>query len=254
MVRMLRFLLVAPLAIALLALHAPGSSPSSHRGRWDERLARLDPVRPLDYLELGEEVADAAENEAERRLARELFGLAGALDTQRLGRSAMLALAQFAANDEERARALAAAELTGGRGGTARGVRAEPAQLEALSRAISFHRRGDGRRALGALKQDGADALLDVVGEALAGGADVFREECRSMRAGGPALADADAVGRGIYVELALRQGELRSPGLDLVLEGDAPLLEIDLADPIGTWGVDPSRPWWRGGKWSGNE
>ena len=74
------------------------------------------------------------------------------------------------------------------------------------------------------------------------------------MRAGGPALADADAVGRGIYVELALRQGELRSPGLDLVLEGDAPLLEIDLADPIGTWGVDPSRPWWRGGKWSGNE
>ena len=237
------------LALVALASLALATAPAS---RWDERLARLDPVRPMDYLELGEEVAERAETDDERRLARQLFGLAGALDTQRLGRSAMLALAQFASTPEERARALAAAELAGGRGAAIRRTMADPAALEALARAISFHRRGEGRKALNALKQDGADALLDQVGDALAGGADVFRAECRSMKPGSPSMLDEDAISRGLYLELALRAGELRGAGLDLFLEGDAPLIEIDLADPMGTWGVDPSRPWWRNGAWSG--
>jgi hypothetical protein len=237
------------LALAALASLALATAPAS---RWDERLARLDPVRPMDYLELGEEVAERAESDDERRLARQLFGLAGALDTQRLGRSAMLALAQFASTPEERARALAAAELAGGRGSAIRRTMADPAALEALARAISFHRRGEGRKALNALKQDGADALLDQVGDALAGGADVFRAECKSMKPGSPSMLDEDAISRGLYLELALRAGELRGAGLDLFLEGDAPLIEIDLADPMGTWGVDPSRPWWRNGAWSG--
>jgi hypothetical protein len=237
------------LALVALASLALATAPAS---RWDERLARLDPVRPMDYLELGEEVAERAESDDERRLARQLFGLAGALDTQRLGRSAMLALAQFASTPEERARALAAAELAGGRGAAIRRTMADPAALEALARAVSFHRRGEGRKALNALKQDGADALLDQVGDALAGGADVFRAECKSMKPGSPSMLDEDAISRGLYLELALRAGELRGAGLDLFLEGDAPLIEIDLADPMGTWGVDPSRPWWRNGAWSG--
>ncbi|MEY5031368.1 MAG: hypothetical protein RL354_399, partial [Planctomycetota bacterium] len=131
----------AVLVLAVLASLALATAPAS---RWDERLARLDPVRPMDYLELGEEVAERAEGDADRRLARQLFGLAGALDTPRLGRSAMLALAQFASTPEERARALAAAELAGGRGTAIRRTLAEPAALEALARAISFHRRGEG--------------------------------------------------------------------------------------------------------------
>jgi hypothetical protein len=72
------------------------------------------------------------------------------------------------------------------------------------------------------------------------------------MKPGSPSMLDEDAISRGLYLELALRAGELRGAGLDLFLEGDAPLIEIDLADPMGTWGVDPSRPWWRNGAWSG--
>jgi len=238
------------LALAALASLALATAPAS---RWDERLARLDPVRPMDYLELGEEVAERAESDDERRLARQLFGLAGALDTQRLGRSAMLALAQFASTPEERARALAAAELAGGRGSAIRRTMADPAALEALARAISFHRRGEGRKALNALKQDGADQLLESVGDALAGGAAVFREECKAMRPGSQPLTDEDAIVRGHLVEHALRSGELRTPGLDLALYGDEPLIEIDLSDPQSTWRVDPKRAWWRNGAWSGN-
>jgi hypothetical protein len=87
-------LAVVPVLLALAARPAP-----SAESRWDARLARLDPVRPMDYLELGEEVADQAGSDAERRLARELFGYAGALDPTRLGRSAMLALASIARRD-----------------------------------------------------------------------------------------------------------------------------------------------------------
>ena len=72
------------------ALGVSASAPT----RWDARLEALDPTRPLDYFLLGEEVADAAVNEAERQLARELFGLAGALDRDRLARSAALGQAR----------------------------------------------------------------------------------------------------------------------------------------------------------------
>jgi len=231
--------------VAARAPHAPG--------RWDARLAKLDPVRPVDYLELGEEVADSATSDAERQLARELFGFAGALDPARLGRSAMLALASVAETDSEKSRALAAAELVGGRGARRRALVAEPAQVESLARAISYHRRAEGRKATAALKQDNADELLEKVGDALAGGAQVFRDECKSMRAGAQPLADEEMVARGMLVELALRAGELRTPGLDMALFGDEALPEIDLSDPESTWRVDPKRAWWRGGKWSGN-
>lgn len=241
-------LAVVPVLLALAARPAP-----SAESRWDARLARLDPVRPMDYLELGEEVADQAGSDAERRLARELFGYAGALDPTRLGRSAMLALASIAESDAERVRALAAAELVGGRGASRAGLVAEPAQVDALARAISYHRRGEGRKALGALKQGDGDGLLEQVGVALSGGADVFREECKTARAGAAPVTDEDVIARGLLIEHALRSGELRSPGLDTALFGDEPLIEIDLTDPESTWRVDPARPWWRGGQWAGN-
>lgn len=246
--------LAAAACIAVLAAAAPAAAPP---GRWDARLARLDPLRPIEYLELGEEIADAATGDDERMLARQLFGLAGALDQLRVGRSAMLALAGVARSDSERARALAAAELVGGRadrsGGSRSAIASEPKQLESLSRALSFHRRGEGRRALNALKQDDADALLEAVGPSLAGEARVFREECKALKPGSAPPGDAWVIRRGLLVEHALRSGDLRTPGLDLVLNGDAPLIEIDLGDPQSIWGVDPRKPWWRGGRWSGN-
>ena len=154
---------------------AAAQSTRATANRWSDRLEALDPMRPLDYLVLAEEVADAAASEGERQLARELFGLAGALDTERLGRSALLALAQFASDPRERDRALAAAEIVGGRGGSLRVFRADPEQIEALSRAFSFYRRGEGRKALNVLRQADADAVLDEVGRAIPGGAEAFR-------------------------------------------------------------------------------
>lgn len=220
--------------------------------RWNERLEALDPMRPYDYLALAEEVADAASSERERQLARELFGLAGALDTERLGRSALLALAQFATDRRERERALAAAEIVGGRGGSLRTFRIEPEQLEALSRAFSFYRRGEGRKALNVLRQADADAVLDEIGVAIPGGADGFRAELEAMRGGGAARPDPQSVRRLLLLELALRQGDARAVSLDILLRGDEPLIEIDPSDPAALWQVDPTKPWWRNGKWSG--
>ncbi|MBI1302265.1 MAG: hypothetical protein GC172_00480 [Phycisphaera sp.] len=220
---------------------------------WESRLARLDPVRPLDYLELAEEVADAARDEEDRALARQLFGLAGALDPTRLGRSAMLALATLARDEPERQRALAAAELVGGRGLLREEARVDPAQIESLARSFSYYRRGDGRRALAALRQGGGEELLDAVGAALPAGADGYREECKAMRGASPAPPDASTVLRQHEIELALRMGRSRAVSLDLALLGDDPLVEVDLADPGALWGVDPTRPWWREGAWRGN-
>jgi hypothetical protein len=235
------------------AAHATLSTQSSASvERWNERLEALDPMRPYDYLVLAEEVADAASSERERQLARELFGLAGALDTERLGRSALLALAQFASDRRERERALAAAEIVGGRGGLLRSFRIEPEQLEALSRAFSFYRRGEGRKALNVLRQADADAVLEEIGDAIPGGAAGFRAELEAMRGGGAARPDPQSVRRLLLLELALRQGDGRAVSLDMLLRGDEPLIEIDPSDPAALWQVDPTKPWWRNGKWSG--
>lgn len=260
------FLRARPAALAVAAIavaagvvatapraDAVASQAADATSRWGERLALLDPLRPLDYLELAEEVADAARDDDERALARELFGLAGALDTDRLGRSAMLALAALATDGVGRARATAAAELVGGKGVVREALRFEPAQIEALSRSFSHYRRGDGRRALVFLRQNGAEALLEAIGPRLPGGAQGYRDDCTAMRASGMQVLDPETLRRQLEIELALRRGELRSLSLDVALRGDDPLVEIDLADPKALWGVDPARPWWREGGWRGN-
>lgn len=247
--------MMAATALSAMGAGLPGTQAAgaSAASRWKDRLSRLDPLRPLDYLELGEEVADTAADEADRELARQLFGFAGALDPERLGRSAMLALAALAGDASARTRAEAAAELVGGKGVVRQALRVEPMQLEALARSFSFHRRGDGRRAQAALRQNGADALLEAIGPRLPGGAQGYRDECAAMRTSGVSLVDAEMVRRQLEIELALRRGELRGLSLDAALRGDAPLVEIDLADPKALWGVDPTRPWWRDGAWRSN-
>ncbi len=237
---------------AAAAGSAAGSAKSSSN-RWSERLEALDPMRPLDYLVLAEEVADAASSEGERQLARELFGLAGALDSERLGRSALLALAQFATDRRERERALAAAEIVGGRGGALRAFRVEPEQIEALSRAFSYYRRGEGRKALNVLRQADADAVLDELGDAIPGGAGGFRATLDAMKGGSGVLPDPETVRRLLLLELALRRGDARMISLDILLRGDEPLIEIDPNDPAALWQVDPAKPWWRNGRWSGS-
>lgn len=233
---------------------APSGRPAPSSEPWDARLSQLDPARPIEYLELAEEIADGlakdAGDEARRRLARELYALAGALDAARLGRSAMLGIATLAETDDARERAELAAELVGGRGVARASLRVEPAALEALSRAFSFYRRGNGTKALAALRQSGADLLLDAIGDGIPGGAQAFRNECRAMRGANRLPADPDLEGRLLMVELALRRGDARGVGLGILLEGDAPLPEIDLSDPQALWGVNPKRAFWRDGGW----
>lgn len=236
------------------AAAAPGED--APKIRWQSRLARLDPSRPIEYLELAEEVADGAApgpaSDAARELARELFGFAGALDPAQLGRSAMLGIASLAETDDARARARLAAELVGGRGVASSARRIDRASLEALARAFSYYRRGNGVKALAALRQSGADQLLESISDGLPGGASAFRTECRAMRGPGRLPADPDLEARLLMLELALRRGDVRGLGLDILLNADRPLPEIDLGDAQALWGVDPTRAWWRNGAWAG--
>lgn len=246
--------------LASMLLGGASVSRPAQADRWTARLERLDPLNPIGYLELAEEVADSAQDDAERRLAAELYGLAGALDVARFGRSAMLGLASLAADPAERARALAAAAILGASAGGAPSVPADPVslateqQIDALARAFSYHRRGDGRRALTALRQSGADELLEAIGPVLPGGAAAFRDECRAMRSGGGPGADPDTARAQMFIELALRQGRAATLGIEMALTGDRPLVEVDLSDPASVWRVDPRRPWWRNGGWASSQ
>jgi hypothetical protein len=53
--------------------------------------------------------------------------------------------------------------------------------------------------------------------------------------------------------ELTAVNSALFRDEVNAALPGAPPLIEIDLADPMSTWRVDPSKPWWRNGHWSGN-
>lgn len=249
MVRRARLATAGVLAI-LVSAGLAGRPADGPLDRWEERLERLDPARPSEYLELGEEVADRGATPAERALSRQLFGLAGALDPARLGRHAMLALASTEASEADREAARQKAWLLGGNRGARLAIVDDPRQLESFSRAVSFHRRGEGAKALTALRQDDAEALLERIGPVLCGGAEVFRKECRDHRSG-DAFIDEVTIWNGVVIELGLRSGDARSPGVDVRMLGDKPLPEIDLEDPEATWGVDPARPWWRRGRWT---
>ena len=157
--------------------------------QWEQRLEALSPADPMAYLELAEEVADGAGDESQIALARHLFGLAGALDPRRLGRSSCLAIADLEPNEYAKRRLLALGALLdrrpGGLGaqqpGTVEEIHAEAAL--AVSEAISFYRSGDGVRALKLLRRPGAMDLLETWGEVVFhGGATRFVEDCRLYR------------------------------------------------------------------------
>ncbi len=222
----------------------------------DKRLAALAPSRPAEYFELAEEVADAAESDAERALARQLFGLAGTLDTQRLGRSACLALADLAADGHDRRRLLALAWLLD-RGGGGSGDRTHDADAHgseaalAVAEAFSFYRKGYGGRALEALQVSGAMELVEAHDQIFRGGAQRFLADCDLYRGGGkkPAIAPVD-LSRMLKVEAALLAGADRSWSAELLLSRGEPLVEVDPDRLAETLGVDPEAALWRNGRW----
>jgi hypothetical protein len=242
---------VATVTVLLAAAAGSGEGP------WELRLEALSPADPMAYFELAEEVADAASDQRQTALARHLFGLAGALDPQRLGRSACLAVADLEPDGHSRRRLLALAALLDRRPGglVARQPGAAPEiQLEtalAVSEAISHYRKGDGTKALKLLERPGAVELLEAWGEvAFRGGAARFAEDCRLYRgARRPTLADRDLVLM-IRFEAAILAGINRSWSSDLLLTEGQPLIEVDPDRIEEALGVDGSRPCYRDGRW----
>jgi hypothetical protein len=238
-----------------------GDGPSAGRrvgsGRWEQRLEALSPADPMAYFELAEEVADEAANEGQTALARHLFGLAGALDPQRLGRSACLAIADLESNEYAKRRLLALGSLLDRRAGGLAGpqpgdsVAIHPEAALAISEAFSYYRKGDGARALKQLDQPGAMDLLEAwSGVVFSGGATRFIEDCRLYRgARKPTLTREDLVAF-LRFEAALLAGENRSWLGDLLLTEGRPLIEVDPNRTGEVLGTDGSLPCYRDGRW----
>lgn len=253
--------LVTALAVAgAAAQNAPGGDarPTEIAGsaRWAARLERLAPSRPREYFELAEEVADAATTEDERRLARHLFGLSGALSGEQFGRAACLALADLADDPATRARFATAAALLDRRGGVApdfnEGTLGTPSNeaAVALSEMFSFYRRGIGPRALKLLELPAVAAMLEQFGTHLDGGADRFRSDAKSYRGQSRPALTTSAVGNMLRIEVGVLAGRNRPWSSDLLLNNDRPLTEVDPGRLEELLSVDPLRSVWREGRW----
>jgi len=248
----------ATLVIVLAALGAagPAASPPSR----EARLAALDPARPLEYLELAEEIADAlpaAGGDDDRSLARRLFALAGLLDRERLGRSAALGLLTLESDRLQRQRLEAVARLLA----PTASLEAEPVErvdrdaAVAVSESFSSLRRGRGAQGTSALRVPGADEVLERFGASMPGGAKRFREDLKVFRSGSmrPEIDRARREAMFALDDAILSSAAERPDGrfsTDLARGGDAPLLEVDTLRLESVFGIDRSRPIWRDGQW----
>jgi hypothetical protein len=241
-----------PTAMLLVLVTAAGAwwpQPAGEVGRWEQRLEALSPADPMAYFELAEEIADAAADESQLALAGHLFGVAGALDPQRLGRSACLAIADLEPNEYAKRRMLALGALLDRRAGglveqPGGALDIHPEDALAVSEAISHYRKGDGARALKLLLRPGAMDLLEAWGAvAFRGGAARFVEDCRLYRGSRkPTLTDQDLVTM-LRFEAALLAGNNRSWSGDLLLTQGRPLIEVDPDRIEEALGADGSRP-----------
>ncbi|MFM9145926.1 MAG: hypothetical protein ACKORL_11395 [Phycisphaerales bacterium] len=121
----------------------------------------------------------------------------------------------------------------------------------ALLQAFSHYRRGEGGRAKEWLERAGAAALLDRHPTVLPGGSARFRAECDAMRQSGPPIVAPAQVEALHALVAAAASGEPRSWSEAIVLEGPAPLPELNVSDPGAVFGVDPRASVWRSGAWA---
>jgi hypothetical protein len=250
--------LVVSVVLAAFVLVSLGAAVAAD---WTKRLEALDPVRPSDYFELGEEVADAATTDEERELARTLYGLAGTLAPQEYGRSAALAQAALA-GDERRRRTLVAlaALLDAGDGATLLdgplgGGQASPKAVVAVSEAFSHLRRGQGQRALASIKPADVAILFEAYAAIFQGGADRFREDARTYRGGTRPSPTTQQFILWLRIEEAvlssLDPASERGWSSVLVETAGRPLLEVDTSALHEAFGIAPDRTVWRNGAWS---
>jgi len=256
---MIALLVMCVLGLGAVKQDAPGSRD------FRERLEALRPENPLAYFELAEEVGDGAAGDVQRLdLARRLYGLAGVLDTPRLGHSACLALADLENQPHVKRRLVAMASLLGSErnvvnllSDTAPTDTIDPRAALSVTEAFSHYRRGLGSRALSALRDQAAMELLQSIGHLLRGGTQRFLEDCKLYNGQvRPSLSEPLRANM-LHLERALLSGEQREWSSELLLKAGVPLIEIDPRNPrmlAELLGVDPEMNVWRGGRWGRGE
>lgn len=222
---------------------------------WRTRLEGLKPERPDEYLVLAEELADGASHPEQRRLAEHLAGLAGALDRDRLGRSACLLAATLATDPVRRRTLEAMAALLDRRSGVASPDTVHGSfsisAVEAFTEAMSAYRRGKGQRARSLVERDGVMDLLDRFGHLLPGGKNRFLEDSRAYRGQSRPAIRPDDLQTMLNLEAGLLAGSSRSWMSDLLITAERPLVELDPSRLDSVLEVDTERPLWRDGHWT---
>lgn len=218
-----------------------------------ERLAGLDPARPLGYLEAGEDAARDGELDLARQLYRRCGALAAASNDPGVAASAALGMASL--EDPSRpdgawatwhalARMLAPARVTGS-------TRVAPdADRLRFAELISHYRAGRSLQAQRLGRDASCVALARQWGALLPGGGDGFIRACTGLSASAPPQLSPRQADQLMAVEAALLARAPRA--LDELRCGlVSPIPEVDARDPARTFGIDDASWWWRGGRWS---
>lgn len=217
------------------------------------RLVGLDPSRPLDYLEAGEDAARDGDVDLARQLYRRCGSLAAAADDPGMAASAALGMASLEdpsgghgawATWHALARMLAPSRVTGG-------MRVAPdADRLRFAELISHYRAGRSLQAQRLGRDPSCVALARAWGALLPGGGEGFIRACTGLSASAPPQLSPRQADQLMAVEAALLA---RSPrALDELRCGlGAPIPEIDARDPVGAFGIDDATWWWRDGRWS---
>jgi hypothetical protein len=221
---------------------------------WTSRLSALDPARPLEYFELGEEMADAATTDQQRAIARRLFGIAGRIDPEGLGGSAALALATLTTDVRAADRLRAAAAMLGDgitrSGATRNRTRVDALTAIEISEAFGGFRTGRTSKLRQLVDDPIRLRLLKTWDDSLPGGVKWLAEQSRRSARSRPDL-DEDEVLAMLRIEAGLLQGDQLTWSSMLDLDGDEPLLEIRV-DRIDEMLLDGELlPYWRGGQWT---
>ncbi|MBX3355616.1 MAG: hypothetical protein KF724_07950 [Phycisphaeraceae bacterium] len=237
--------LLSPMSIA--AAREPQGAGRRFPPTVEQRLAALEPARPMEYFTLAEEVEARARTPEERDLARELYGLAGALDPEGLGASAALALASLADRPAERSKFIRLSMALRGGSEARQGVRASSPQAALFGELLAAYRRGQGARARELLANPEVSEMVELHGDHFEGGAAGLRNAIAGLR-DRPVETDVRMMEL-MFLESAMLESR-RSLVQDLLRGGGEPLVACDPLRPGPELGVDVERARWRGGQW----
>ncbi|MSR44493.1 MAG: hypothetical protein EXS15_03920 [Phycisphaerales bacterium] len=229
--------------------------------RWGARLAALDPEVAEDYLRLAEEVADDSGQPESRALARQLYALAGVLDSQKVGTSAALGLAALEDSLDSSGGTLArwwfaiAQRFSDTqlevKGDSHASVRRSGSQVRlAIVDALTEYRRGNGRRSNDRLKDAQVRAVFEtLIAEVPGGAAEFDRIALESVNGVAPTLSD-ETIESLLRLERALLRSKDDLWSDAFALGEGRPIGDAPLGSPSELFGADVARSLWRNGFW----